>query len=119
MEILTIEELLEPLGLTDIRSVRAWCDKNDVLIIKQAKNEFVIESEFILAYERPCINNLKKKFGDDWEQVYKLYKEGNIPALYTLSQSTTTPQLFVSSNKKDCHFTQKIKEYENRKKNAA
>jgi hypothetical protein len=119
MEILTIEELLEPLGLTDLRAVRAWCDKNDVLIIKQAKIEFVVEAEFTLAYELPFINKLKRKFGDNWEQVYNLYKEGNVPALNTLSQSTTTPQLFVSSNEKDCHFTQKIKEYENRKKNAA
>lgn len=118
MDILSIEELFEPLGLTDIRSVRAWCDKNDVLTIKQAKNEFVIKSDFKLAFELPFINKLKRKFGDDWEQVYNLYKDGNIPALNTLSQSTTTPTpIYKNNSETKIKFINKIKGYE--KKNVA
>ncbi len=77
---------MELLGYSDLRAVRKWCEQNNVLIIKQGKCEFVIEVNFNEAYEKPFINTLKKKFGDEWETVYRLYKDGNIPALNTLKE---------------------------------
>lgn len=120
MKVIHIEELLEILGYTDVKAVRNWCSRNDVLIMKPGKIEYVYETEFILAYEMPFINKLKNKFGDDWEQVYNLYKDGNIPALNMLNNSVlTASQLNKTKTTKDCPFTKKIKEYEKNKKNAA
>lgn len=120
MKKLTIEELLEPLGFSDPRSVRTWCSNNDVLVVNQGKNEFVFEADFKLAYELPLINKLKKKFGHDWEQVYQLYSEGNIPALNILNEAISVPvQLYKKKPMKDCPFTKKIKEYEKNRNDAA
>jgi hypothetical protein len=79
METKSIEEIKTILGYSDLRTVRKWCIDNNVLIIKQGKTEFVFETNFRLALELPFINKLKKKFGDDWESVYNLYKDGTIP----------------------------------------
>lgn len=119
MKIIKIEELFQFLGFTDLRAVRKWCSINEVLVVTQGKAEFVFEADFKLAYELPFINKLKRKFGDDWEQVYNLFNDGNIPALNSLSQSTSVPQVYMRNTRKDCQFTKKIKEYEERKKNAA
>ena len=87
MKKIDIEELKEMLYYDDLRAVRSWCEKNDVLIIKQGKAEFVIESNFEEVYEKPFINKLKNKFGKDWEAVYRLYKDGNVPALNVLQEA--------------------------------
>lgn len=118
MKVIHIEELFELLGYRDIESIRKWCVNNDVLITKTGKVEFVYETEFQLVYEKPFIDKLKRKFGAEWEQVYNLYKEGNITALNTLSGSTSKPTLLYrkesdSKNK----FLEKLKDYE--KKNVA
>ncbi|MGB3948539.1 MAG: hypothetical protein WBM13_11185, partial [Bacteroidia bacterium] len=67
MKKISIEELKEKLNYNDLRPIRNWCQKNDVLIIKHGKSEFVFESNFEEAYEKPFINKLKSKFGKEWE----------------------------------------------------
>lgn len=84
MNTITLPDLQDFLGYSDLRAIRNWCHKNNVLVIKQGKNEFVFETDFKEKFERPFINKLKKEFGDDWESVYRLYSEGNIPALNML-----------------------------------
>ncbi len=87
MKHLLLKELLEQLGYRDIRSVRKWCAKNGVFIVRQGKDEFVIESDFNKAFEIPFINNLKKNYGKDWEEVYRLHQEGNVIGLTALQTS--------------------------------
>ncbi|MFY9309605.1 MAG: hypothetical protein WAQ28_11215 [Bacteroidia bacterium] len=87
MNKIPIEELKEMLNYNDLRAVRSWCEKNDVLIVKQGKFEFVFETNFKEVYEKPFINKLKSKFGNEWESVYRLYKEGNVPALNMLAET--------------------------------
>ena len=89
MKMISIDEVLLNLKSTDLRTARKWCVKNDVEIIKQGKNEFVFETEFKEVLERPFINKLKRKFGKEWESVYKLYAEGNILALNILQNMPT------------------------------
>ena len=88
---------MSTLNYIDIRAVRGWCNKNGVTILKQGKNEFVFESNFKEAFEKPFIEKLKARFGGDWEQVYKLYKDDNIPALNALSGLTSVPTGFYKS----------------------
>jgi hypothetical protein len=120
MKTLTLNELLKPLRYTDERAARDWCIQNKVLITKIGKFEVVFEAEFQLEYERPYINKLKNKFGDGWEQVYNLYKDGNIPALYTLSDLTSkSVSIFKSNSNIENKFIKKLEDYELKKKNAA
>lgn len=116
MNSLSIEVLLDHLNYTDLRAVRKWCKENDVQIIKQGKFEFVFESNFREAYEKPFVNRLQRKYGDGWESVYQLYKEGNIPALNTLHQiPEVTKKTYRQQKIKENSFTEKFKNYEKTK----
>lgn len=120
MKTLLIYELQILLGYSDNRSVRDWCIQENVLIVKRGKNEMVFECEFKLAYELPFINKLKNKFGDGWDQVYNLYKDGNIPALHVLNDVSSKPVSFYKPNsERENKYSKKLDEYERKKKNAA
>lgn len=115
-----IEKLLELLDYNDLRSVRKWCIEKNVIIITQGKIEFVFETEFILAYEKPFIEKLKRIYGTGWEKVYYLFKDGNIPALNILSDTTNKPiNVYKPKTNNESKFLKKLEEYERKKKNVA
>jgi len=116
MKMIPLPDILDFLSYTDLRAARNWCRKNNVLVLKQGKNEFVFEIEFKEKFERPFINKLKKEFGDEWEQVYRLYADGNIPALFTLQQIPTVKRgSYNSINKKKSEFLIMLEEHERTK----
>ena len=80
-----LSELFAYLGYTDIRTVRKWCNNNNVAIIRQGKSEFVYEANFRQVFDRPLINKLREQHGDNWQEVYQLYLDGNIPALTAIN----------------------------------
>lgn len=92
MKRLLLKELLTRLGYVDMRSVRKWCKKNEVFVIRHGKDEFVFESDFKKAFEIPFINHLKKQFGKDWEEAYHLHAEENVLGLTLLQPSTFSPR---------------------------
>jgi hypothetical protein len=87
METISLYELLIKLNITDLRTARKWCVRNDIVIMKHGKIEFISEVDFKRAFERPFIEKLKSKFGHDWKSVYELYDSGNIPALEALNET--------------------------------
>lgn len=107
---------MKELNLIDVRSIKKWCHRHDVLIID---NEFVIESEFREVRERPFINKLKSKFGKEWESVYRLYADGNIPALNDINTISINPLPIYKGTNPENKFLKKVIEYERKKKNAA
>jgi hypothetical protein len=110
MKTIEIEQIRKMLQYSDLRGVRTWCEKNDVLIVKQGKMEFVFEPNFAEAYEKPLINKLKAKFGKDWESVYLLYKDGNVPALITLQDVPEVKyKAYKSENKVFNKYNEKYK----------
>lgn len=117
MKTIILEELLEHFGFVDVRAVKAWCEKNDVLVVKQGKIEFVYEMDFQMVYELPFINKLKKKFGDEWERVYRLYKDGNVPALVNINDlSKNSLPIYNNKSKKDSFYYEILKKHEEQKK---
>jgi hypothetical protein len=120
MKTIPIENLLEPLCYIDLKAVRNWCADNDVLIIKHGKYEFVFETEFELAYEKPFVDKLKRKFGAEWEDVYRLYKDGNIPALNMInSLSQKKFPIYNKQKNKKNSILKDIEDYEKQKRNKA
>ena len=81
-----MNDLLIELNYTDVRAVRIWCRKNNILLNKDGKAEYVFESTFKEVTERPFIQKLKAEFGNEWESAYNLYASGNIAALNTLQR---------------------------------
>ncbi len=100
---------MKSLNYTDLRSVRRWCNQNHVLLLKQGRTEFAIESNFREAFERPFIAKLKKQHGDAWEIVYNMYKDGNIPALDTLQKASSVGhKVYKPIRKKNNLFKDKL-----------
>jgi hypothetical protein len=90
MELLNLETLAEFLNFKDPRSVRRWCDKNNVFIIKQGKQECVSQISFEEAFNKPLIVNLKNQYGGDWEEVYKMHQSGDVVGLANLKKDPTS-----------------------------
>ena len=86
MRIIHLNDLKEILDYKDLRAVRNWCEQRDVFVFNSGKGDCVNQTEFELVFDRPFINHLQRKFGSDWESVYKLYKDENIKALVTLNK---------------------------------
>ena len=74
----------------DIRSARKWCSKNSLKIYKDCSGEFVYQTDFDLAYDMPLINDLRKKYQENWTVCYALYKSGK--AYESLDFSRLAPQ---------------------------
>lgn len=117
MKHLHLKELLEQLGYRDIRSVRKWCARHGVFIVRQGKDEFVIESDFKKAIEIPFINNLKKQYGKDWEEVYRLHQEGNVLGLTALQ--TSAPVFRKTFKAENDIVSNYLNKYESDKKSKA
>jgi hypothetical protein len=90
MELLNLETLAEHLKFKDSRSVRRWCEKNNVVIIKQGKQECVSQISFEEAFNKPLIINLKSKHGADWHDVYQMHMRGDLAALVNLQKDPTS-----------------------------
>ena len=59
IERIYIQEILQFIRKSDRRSVYAWCKRNQLNIIRDGRDEYVIKEEFELAYNRPSLINLK------------------------------------------------------------
>lgn len=112
MRKLSIEELQEQLNYSDLRAVRNWCKKNDVLLIKHGKSEFVYEANLKMVFEKPFISWLKSRLGNDWEHAYRLFDEENIPALNTLQEiPSITYKAYKSNSTMKNQFLEKLDGY--------
>jgi hypothetical protein len=114
-----MSELIQELGYSDDRPVRTWCQKNNILLIKTGKKEFVFESAFKEAQERPFVEKLKSEFGDDWESAYNVYASGNIAALITLQRiSEVRYKTYIPKNSVKNKYKNQFDQYAKSKKAA-
>ncbi len=94
METITLKEIVSRFPFKGIRSLKSWCQRNAIDVYNFDRIEFLLEKEFILVFEKPFIDKLKRKFGDSWGSVYEVYKSGNIQELETLNESITKNQFY-------------------------
>lgn len=73
-----LSEIGPLIGRRDNRSIKKWCRSNALLIYKDSSGEFLYHSEFVVVYEAPLINQLKKQHGSGWLEVYKSYKNNTL-----------------------------------------
>jgi len=90
VERMYLKELLVKLNRKDYRTVEKWCTDRNVYLYKEGGNNFVIKSEFILAYNLPYINSLKKQHKDNWEYYFELSQNNE---LYKTLESNGTKSM--------------------------
>ena len=75
-----LDEIRSMLNYKDLRSVKHWCNKNDVFIISQGNMQFVNKNEFVLALYKPFIAKLKTKH-KNWKAVFENFLKGDMVSL--------------------------------------
>ena len=59
------------LSVSSNDSVVKWCNDNDVKVYSERNRRFMCRIDFMTALERPFIQSLKMKYGDEWKEAYQ------------------------------------------------
>ncbi|GAB5417623.1 MAG: hypothetical protein Crog4KO_26080 [Crocinitomicaceae bacterium] len=78
--VLGIDEVKKMLNYKDLRSAMNWCNLNDVIVIRQGNNQVVSKSQFLLAFYKPLISQLKMK-SKDWKEKFTALLNGDFSVL--------------------------------------
>lgn len=108
MELMKVKSLL---SYNDLRSVRTWCKKHNVFIIKQGTKSYVNKWEFILSFHEKFIAHLKEKH-ENWKNIFVAYIKGNLKDLVDSSDETRNQALtkkYKPKSAKENSFLSKIK----------
>jgi hypothetical protein len=97
IETIPIKELSHLLRITDIRSIRRWCNFNGVTLLKDtgSRSLYVMRSEYQAGRLKAFIKHLKEQHGDNWLKAYQAHVEFNLELLSASKGIKTTSQLKV------------------------
>ncbi len=82
--LLNLDELKKNLGYKDVRSLLNWCEKNSVFVLTHGKTKWVNKVEFLIAFFKPWILELKRRFPEKWSEVFTAHYQGNIESSFNL-----------------------------------
>lgn len=82
----------------DKRSIRKWCEKSQLKVYKDCSGEFVLEAEFEFIYNKPLIDNLKKKYEGNWLDYFNTYKKGELHLMIDTNEKKLTPKYKPKGN---------------------
>ena len=102
-----LQDVLLKINKTDIRTAIKWCEDNYVNVFTDKSGKFIIQSEFDLAYNRPIIELYKKRYGDQWLEVYTLSKENNLHLLESSDNSSKSNNSYKPISREAQDFLRK------------
>lgn len=108
MELMSVKAIL---SYNDIRSVRSWCKKSNVFIIKQGNKSYVNKWEFILSFHHKFIKHLKEKH-NNWKSIFVAYLKGSLTDLVESSEENNgqvNSKKYKPKSIKESSFLSKIK----------
>lgn len=85
LEFLDISEVMQKLNYSDQRPAYRWLEKEGVYVLIQGKAKKVNRAQFLIAYLKPFIQHLKKRFPEKWKIMIQHYVDQDFPALAALS----------------------------------
>ena len=104
-----LKEILQKINKKDKRSVRTWCQKNNVEIYKDSSGEFVIEAEFNFAFNQPVIKRYKTKYGEHWVKMYELSLENKLHLAESSQERVSTAGRYTPRSKASSNFLNEFK----------
>jgi hypothetical protein len=90
IERVTLADVGIKIGKKDLRSIRKWCNMNDVDIIRDGRNSFVIQTEFEFALDKNIIKHFNEKYGEQGNEIYLLHREKNFNEILKLKTQAKT-----------------------------
>jgi len=85
---LTMEQVKVKLHLETSEAAARWCIKNDITIIPIGNKNTVSEYAFELVYQKPIIDDLKRRYGEKWEKYYHAYNSEDITEFYAIQEES-------------------------------
>lgn len=83
-----LDKMSKLINKKDIRTAKKWCKKNHLKLYKDSSGEFAYQNDFDLAFDMPLINDLKLKYGNNWEEYYHAYNKNELHKILDSPQST-------------------------------
>jgi len=114
LEYITLSKVKEILNLKDFRSVKNWCDKNQIFIFKLGKrtNYKISKSDFLITLHKPFINHLKNLNPHNWKELFQAYLDKNISLIIELkskqSMVTNYALSYKATNNSEISFLEKL-----------
>ena len=75
------KQVLSMINLKTTDGAKSWCNRNEVTVFKDGARNFVIKAELDNAYDKPIIEEYKKKYGDQWMLRFELLKDNKLYAV--------------------------------------
>ena len=89
-----LKSIGELINRKDIRSIRKWCNSQNLFIYRDFSGEFVYRTDYYLANDSPLIKRLQNKYKDNWIEYYQAYSKNE---LYKMLENEFTPKIETRS----------------------
>jgi hypothetical protein len=84
---LDMKEVSDKLKMKSVDAAARWCIDRNIEIMSLGNKRVVSEFEFLLSFEKPMIDLLKRKYGDKWPMFYEVYKNQDMAEYYKLEKN--------------------------------
>lgn len=84
---LDMKEVAERLKMKSADAATKWCINHEVEMMTLGNKRVVLEFAFMLSFEKPLIDSLKREYGDNWAVYYEVYKSGDVKRYYELKMN--------------------------------
>lgn len=98
-QFLTLNQVKQMLNYSDSRSARNWCNENGVFVIHQGNAKIVNRVEFLLAFQKPLIEHLKRTH-KNWKERLSNYMNLNLNDSILSENNSDTSETQVTTNYK-------------------
>jgi len=98
-QFLTLNRVKQMLNYSDSRSALNWCKENGVFVIHQGNAKVVSRVEFLLAFQKPLIEHLKRNH-KNWKDRLSNYMKLNLNDSILSEYNSDTIETHVTTNYK-------------------
>jgi len=90
---LDVLDIMDRLGYNDLRSVLKWCKKNRVIVFNQGKRKLINRTQFLIAFYKPFIEQLRKKHPNNWSKLFESYLSNDVENAMNTANPKTFPKV--------------------------
>lgn len=84
---LDMKEVAEKLKMKSVDAAARWCIDQNIQMMSLGNKRVVAEFDFRMSFEKPMIDMLKRKYGDDWVLYYVVYKNEDVMKYFELENT--------------------------------
>lgn len=98
--LISISEVKERIGVQDDRTAKKWCEENNITIQKMHKKTLIYNVDMENALELNYIKGLKKKYPDNYKEIYEASKEKDYLKIFEIQNEDHSKSIAYRSTYK-------------------